>query len=156
MTQQAVADDVTALLGKSFSKSMVTKVEGGTRDLSFEEGVALSRVLGIEVENLVEDVLSIKTPAPIRRVRLSLVRAIKSLEQAHHHVQDWHAKTVVVRRSLESVQQKQQSEAMLYDFLAVEGPKATRAIRLLEEMVEYFTVCLERLDMAASEVKGDS
>jgi transcriptional regulator with XRE-family HTH domain len=49
LTQQQLADQATLQLGERVTKNMVTKVEGGNRELSFREAVALCDVLGLDI-----------------------------------------------------------------------------------------------------------
>lgn len=55
LTQQQLADRVTNRLGQKFTKNMVTKIEGDSRDLSFEEAVAFSDALGIDLRKMADD-----------------------------------------------------------------------------------------------------
>lgn len=114
MSQADLARAMTDM-GYPFRQQTVADVEVGNRNVKLDEALALSRALGISIDNLVR-------PAGLTRQASELLDASRQLREATRQARHWATERDAARRRLEKAVAKAAGhEQELADELAVAG-----------------------------------
>jgi transcriptional regulator with XRE-family HTH domain len=94
MSQRALAQAMIDLGHGSFRQQTIAEIEAGGRQVKLEEALAISRALGISMDNLVR-------PAGLTRQASELLAAAREMRETTRQVRQWVNDRDAARRRLE-------------------------------------------------------
>lgn len=111
-SQRQLAEVLVELGHLTFRQQTVAEIESGFRQVKLDEALALSRALGISVDNLIR-------PAGLTARASELLAASWEAEEANRHAHHWAARRASARRRLvsaiEAADHEEELEAELAD-----------------------------------------
>jgi transcriptional regulator with XRE-family HTH domain len=111
-SQRELAQALVELGHPTFRQQTVAEIESGYRQVKLDEALALSRALGISVDNLIR-------PAGLSARASELLAAAWEMQDANRHARHWAAKHASARRRLVRAIDAGVGEDGLADELAV-------------------------------------
>ena len=111
-SQRQLAQALVELGHPTFRQQTVAEIESGYRQVKLDEALALSRALGISVDNLIR-------PAGLTARAGELLAAAWETQDANRHARHWATKHASARRRLERAIEAGDGEDALADELAV-------------------------------------
>jgi transcriptional regulator with XRE-family HTH domain len=111
-SQRQLAQALVELGHPTFRQQTVAEIESGYRQVKLDEALALSRALGMSVENLIR-------PAGLTARAGELLAAAWETQDANRHARHWAAKHASARRRLLRAIETADREDGLADELAV-------------------------------------
>jgi len=111
-SQRQLAQELVDLGHSTFRQQTVAEIEAGLRQVKLDEALALSRALGLSVENLIR-------PEGVSARAGELLAAAWEIQDANRHARHWADKSASARRRLVTAIQAAGHEDELADELAV-------------------------------------